>query len=127
MHQFWVSFPRNTPKLNSITNIYINYDCTVYFFESKEFFCLPPISPFPLSQLVIKFTVQLSVLFSYFQEHLNIIFSITRKTEIIAVESQNPYIKVSITWISSFEIPDKPPCCVRQCGTSFFYSRDTCT
>ena len=53
----------------------------------------------------------------------NIIFSFSHEIEIMAAESQNLCIKVSITWISSFEIPDKPPCCVRKCGTSFFYSR----
>ena len=55
--------------------------------------------------------------FYYLLEHFNIICANSHETEKSLTEPQN-----IITWISiSFEILDKPPCCVRQCGTSFLF------
>ena len=55
--------------------------------------------------------------FYYLLEHFNIICANSHETEKSLTEPQN-----IITWISiSFEIPDEPPCCVRQCGTSFLF------
>ena len=58
-----------------------------------------------------------SPVYYYILEYFNIICTNYLVTEKISTQPQN-----IITWISSFEILDKPPCCVRQCGTSFpFY------
>ena len=55
--------------------------------------------------------------FYYLLEHFHIICTNSLETENSSTEPQN-----IITWISiSFEIPDKPPFCVRQCGTSFLF------
>ena len=54
---------------------------------------------------------------NYLLEHFNIICAYSLETENSSAEPQN-----IITWISiSFEILDEPPCCVRQCRTSFSF------
>ena len=73
-------------------------------------------SQFCLSISITVCTMQLSAspFYYYLLEHFNIICANSLVTEKNSTEPQN-----IITWISSLEIPDEPPCCVRQCGTSF--------
>ena len=74
---------------------------------TSQFFLFP--TQFPLCTFVSPFY--------YLLEHFNIICANSHETEKSSTEPQN-----IITWISiSFEILDEPPCCVRQCRTSFLF------
>ena len=91
----------------------MKYTVTVYLLERNKHL---PTSQFFFSTAQFPLYTFSIPPFYYLLEHINIICTILLKQK-SSTEPQN-----ITTWISlSFEIPDEPPCCVRQCRTSFLF------
>ena len=106
------SFTTNT-HITALTSLgsALNYTTTLSFIERNETFSyLITISFFPYN---VYNTNSISPLI--FLEYFKIKYAYSLITEKIINKPQN------IIQISFIEIPDEPPCCVRQCASTFFF------
>ena len=103
----------NLVILESSPKFTMKYTMTVSLLERNKHLLTSLLSLFSYTD----YTMQLSVppFNCYLLEHFNIICTNFLENRKSPTEPQN-----IVTWISiSFEILNKPPFCVRQCGTSF--------